>query len=104
MWFLRAPAFGLAIAIPCSPTGIEAQFAYLPGTIAKDMTFEGPQMDPSAATLSIIAFIKHVQAMPSIGRLIMVGVPIADHVATNDPDYSKHVVVNEGLDKTPAEN
>ena len=42
-------------------------------------------MDSSAATLSIIAFIKHVQAMPSIGRLIMVGVPIADHVATLQP-------------------
>ena len=61
-------------------------------------------MDSSAATLSIIAFIKHVQAMPSIGRLIMVGVPIADHVATNDPAYSKHVVVNEGLETNPVEN
>ena len=41
--------------------------------------------------------------MPSIGRLIMVGVPIAHHVATNNPAYSKHVVRNEGLDKTATE-
>ena len=47
------------------------------------MTYDGPHMDPSAATLSSIAFIRHVQALPSIGRLIMVGVnPL---LANNEP-------------------
>ena len=53
--------------------------------------------------LSIIAFIKHAQAMPDIGRLIMKGIPIKDHALTNDRNYASHVVKTEGLEKAASD-
>ena len=45
--------------------------------------YEGPKMNPTAVTISVITFIKYVQGLQDVGYLIDLDKPIKDHVPTN---------------------